>query len=336
MSRRGPLGRPVCTFTAITALCLIPVLSCAEPEEAIPPMGAPAQLTTPPADSPPAVPAVSVFTGLPTDTTAPVVAVKIDNAAPARPQSGLAAADLMYVEPVEGGISRFLAVYQSQLPEVVGPVRSVRESDLQLLANFGRPALAFSGEAPPLRPLIDMAPILDVSVEARPEAYFREWSRPSPHNLFADPAALRTGGEPARDIGFRFGPAPSGGEPMTETTVGYTATAIGLQWSAEQSRWLMTIDGAPLTDASGERPSAATVVLQRVQVRVTPIRDVTGAPSPFAVTVGSGEAVVLRDGKAFTGTWTRSDPQQATTFSLPGGAPLPFAPGPVWMVLIPA
>ena len=96
------------------------------------------------------------------------------------------------------------------------------------------------------------------------------------------------------------------------------------------------MDGAPFTTAAGERPGAATVVLQRVAVHDTNIRDAAGAPSPFAATVGQGDAVVLRDGLSFAGHWSRPAPNQGTTFTLPGGAPLPFAPGPVWVVLVPA
>ena len=74
-----------------------------------------------------------------------VLTVKIDNLAPARPQTGLAGAGIVYVLPVEGGLSRFLAVFSSHVPPVIGPVRSAREDDLELLRQFGRPAFAYSG-----------------------------------------------------------------------------------------------------------------------------------------------------------------------------------------------
>jgi hypothetical protein len=281
------------------------------------------------------LPPVSPFTGLPTDLGAPVLGVKIDNTAVARPQSGLALADLVYVEPVEGGLSRLLAVYQSQVPSVVGPVRSMRGSDLQLLANFGRPALAFSGAATEVGALVARAPVLDVSALARPADYHRDRRRPIPHNLYGDASLLRQGGAPPRDIGVRFGPPPPGGRPVPGIEVRYPATAIGVQWVPAEARWVISMDGAPLTSASGPRPGAATVVLQRVPVRDTAIRDVTGSPSPFAATVGTGEAVVLRDGLVFTGSWSRPAPDAITTFTLPGGSPLTFAPGPVWVVLVP-
>jgi len=281
-------------------------------------------------------PPVSPLTGLPTDLGAPVLCVKIDNAAVARPQSGLELADVVYVEPVEGGLSRLLAVYQSRIPPVVGPVRSSRASDVQLLANFGRPALAFSGAAAEVGALVARAPVLDVSALTRPGAYHRDWRRPMPHNLYGDARALRQGGTPPQDIGFRFGPAPPGGRPVPMTEVRYPATAIGVQWVPAEARWVISMDGAPLMSASGPRPSAATVVLQRVPVRDTGVRDAAGSPSPFAATAGAGDAVVLRDGLAFTGSWSRPAPDAVTTFTLPDGSPLTFAPGPVWVILVPA
>lgn len=285
--------------------------------------------------APPSPPPVSPFTGLPTDLGAPVLGVKVDNAAVARPQRGLEQADLVYVEPVEGGLSRLLAIYQSQVPPVVGPVRSTRASDVELLANFGRPALAFSGAAASVGALVAKAPVLDVSALARPGYYRRDRRRQIPHNLYGDANLLRRGGAAPRDIGFRFGPAPSGGRPVGTTGVTYSATAIGVQWLPAEARWVISMDGAPLTSASGSRPSAATVVLQRVVVRDAGVRDAAGSPSPFAATVGSGDAVVLRDGLAFNGSWSRPTLEAITTFTLPDGSPLTFAPGPVWVVLVP-
>ncbi|MGH4012958.1 MAG: DUF3048 domain-containing protein [Pseudonocardiaceae bacterium] len=338
MGRRGCGNQSGALTVLLVVLFPVLVLSCGDSSALVPvQQGAPATAPAPPTPpDPPAPPPVSSFTGLATDVNAPVLCVKIDNASVARPQSGLAQADVVYVEPVEGGLSRLLAVYQSQLPPVVGPVRSVRQSDLRLLAGFGRPALAFSGEAAALRPLIEQAPVLDVSAPVRPGAYHRDFTRFVPHNLFADPHQLREGGAPARDIGFRFGPPPPGGRPTPSTDVSYQATQIGVQWIPEEARWVVAMDGAPLTTAAGERPGAATVVLQRVAVHETDIRDAAGTPSPFAETVGDGEAVVLRDGQAFTGRWSRPTPAAGTTFTLPDGAPLTFAPGPVWVVLLPA
>ncbi|MGH3811200.1 MAG: DUF3048 domain-containing protein [Pseudonocardiaceae bacterium] len=337
MSRRGRVLRAlamVLLFATLSAGLLTRSGSTPPPSQAASSPSSPTP-SSPLPEPPPEPPPTSPFTGLPTDLGAPVLAVKIDNAAPARPHTGLALADLVYVEPVEGGISRLLAVYQSRFPPVVGPVRSTRLTDLQLLANFGRPALAFSGDAAEVGALLAQAPVLDVSEEKQPGSYRRDRKRRMPHNLYGDTNRLRRGGAPPRDIGFRFGPIPPGGRPVPAIHVRYRATSIGVQWVPAEARWVISMDGAPLTSASGPRPGAATVVLQRVAVRDTPIRDASGAPSPFAATVGAGSAVMLRDGLAFDGSWSRPAPDAITTFTLLDGSPLTFAPGPVWVVLVP-
>ena len=114
----------------------------------------------PPAGSPQTL--VSPFTGEPVSALGPVLAVKIDNLAPARPQTGLTGADIVYVLPVEGGLSRFLAVFSSHFPPVIGPVRSAREDDLELLRQFGRPAFAYSGAQPQLLPVVEKARTVDL------------------------------------------------------------------------------------------------------------------------------------------------------------------------------
>ncbi len=105
---------------------------------------------------------------------------------------------------------------------------------------------------------------------------------------------------------------------------------------ASEHRWVFGVDGAPLVATEGGRPGAATVVLQRVVVRDAAIRDAAGNPSPFAESVGTGATIVLRDGQAFDGTWSRPSQDAPTTFTRPDGAPLTFAPGPVWVLLLPA
>lgn len=283
-------------------------------------------------------PAMSPFTGLSGGVGNPVLAVKIDNAAQARPHTGLTQADLVYVEPVEGGLSRILAVFSSRIPDTVGPVRSARESDLELLRQFGRPALGFSGAAPELLPLIGQASVVSASPDQTPAAYFRGRG-PAPHNLFAHPAQLLAGAtdaSQAKDIGLRFGDAPPGGTPTQTQTVRYPAAQTTFDWSAGDGRWLVSMDGAPLMATEGGQVGAATVVIQYVPVHDSQLHDVKGNVSPFAETVGAGNALVLRDGQAYEARWSRPTPDGGTSFTLPSGQPMPFAPGPVWTMLTPA
>jgi hypothetical protein len=187
-----------------------------------------------------------------------VLAVKIDNLAPARPQTGLTGADLVYVIPVEGGLSRLLAVFSSHVPAVIGPVRSAREDDLELLRQFGRPAFAYSGAQPQLLPVVERARIADL-YDGRVRGYFRAPGRAAPHNLYARSSQLLAqapGASKARDIGFRFGPAPAGGRPVAAFSVSYPAASFTFRWPAGDGRWLVWMDGKPTRAAEGGQLSA--------------------------------------------------------------------------------
>ncbi|MFG3151850.1 DUF3048 domain-containing protein [Streptomyces sp. NPDC048219] len=264
----------------------------------------------------------------------PVLAVKVDNAPAARPQKGLDAADVVYVEPVEGGLSRFMAIYATRLPESVGPVRSARESDLELLRQFDRPALAFSGAQSKLLPLIDRAPLRPEPQDRAPDAYVRDDARPAPHNLYLRPDRLLPSppGATALTTGYRYGDAPEGGRAEPSRTVRYPAASFTFTWSPSTGRWLIAMDGGPVPAAGGGRPEPATVVVQHVKVRASAFRDFLGNNSPYVESVGSGEAEVLRDGRSYDVTWKRGAAEEGTVFTAEDGTPVNLAEGPVWVV----
>ncbi|NEY31832.1 DUF3048 domain-containing protein [Streptomyces sp. PRKS01-65] len=267
-------------------------------------------------------------------TAAPVLAVKIDNVPAARPQTGLGAADVVYAEPVEGGLSRLMAVYATRLPRSVGPVRSARESDLELLGQFHRPTLAFSGAQSKLLPLIGRAPLRAETPGRTPGAYVRDPGRPAPHNLYLDPGRLLAAapGADALTTGFRYGAAPDGGVAAPSRTVRYPAARFTFTWSARHAGWLVALDGTPAVTAEGGRLAPATVVVQYVTVRASAYRDFLGNATPYVETVGSGRAQVLRDGRAHEVRWERGSAAEGTRFTTAGGAPVRFARGQVWVV----
>ncbi|MEU7718793.1 DUF3048 domain-containing protein [Streptomyces tibetensis] len=260
--------------------------------------------------------------------------VKIDNAAAARPHTGVDAADVVYAEQVEGGMSRLMAVYATRLPEAVGPVRSARESDLELLRQFERPTLAFSGAQRKLLPLIDKAPLRAETPGNASDAYFRGSGRPAPHNLYLRPERIvpKPPGEAALTTGFHYGAAPAGGTATHSRTVRYPAARFTFTWSDSRDRWLVGMDGTAATTADGERMTAATVVVQNVRVRESSFRDFLGNNTPYTETVGSGTAQVLRDGRAWDVDWKREKATDGTAFTTGDGTPVNFAEGPVWVV----
>ncbi|WP_235968569.1 DUF3048 domain-containing protein [Streptomyces mesophilus] len=259
-----------------------------------------------------------------------VLAVKIDNVRPARPHTGLREAAVIHVERVEAGLTRLLAVYTGgRLPQAVGPVRSARETDLELLRQYGKPVLAFSGAQGKLLPLLDKAELYPRSPAEAPGAYYRSSSRPIPHNLYLRPSRL----DPApdkeaqpTDLGLRFGAAPPGGRATGEHSVRYPAARYAFTWSAARDRWRVSMDGT----RSNLTPS--TVVVQYGVIRDSRFRDRWGNVSPYTETVGRGDALVLRGGRAYEGRWSRESAEEATVYTDADGEPLLFADGQVWVV----
>src|SRR5580658_9741108 len=281
-------------------------------------------------------PLLDPFTGEPVKALRLVLAVKIDNIVYARPQTGLRSADIIYVIPVEGGLTRFMAVYSSHFPPVVGPVRSARQSDLDLLRQFGRPAFAWSGATPHLVPFIERSPIVDLYA-LRVGGYYRDQDRVAPYNLYANARQLiqeAKGASKARDIGFRFGALPAGGQPAASYSVKYPAASYTFRWSAKAGRWLTWIDGAPAMATEGGQLGGSTVIIQYTQIATSRFEEYGGRP-PYAKSVGSGKAVILRDGKEYTVHWSRPTLEGGTTYTLPDGQRMQFAPGQVWVVLAP-
>jgi Protein of unknown function (DUF3048) N-terminal domain/Protein of unknown function (DUF3048) C-terminal domain len=279
---------------------------------------------------------VSPFTGEPVKSLGPVLAVKIDNIVYARPQTGLTRADIVYVLPVEGGLSRFLAIFSSHLPSVIGPVRSAREDDLELLRQFGRPAFAFSGAQPQLLPVVERARIVDLYA-GLVAGYYRDYQRIAPYNLYAHTRKLLAQAKDAstaHSIGFTFGPAPAGGRAASSESVSYPAASFRFTWSAAKDRWLVWMDGARAASTEGPQLSAATVVIQHTVVRTSRFLE-RGVRPPYAETTGAGSALVLRNGTTYHARWSRPSAAGGTTFTTDSGQPMTFASGPVWIVLVP-
>jgi hypothetical protein len=217
----------------------------------------------------------------------------------------------------------------------VGPVRSAREDDLELLRQFGCPAFAYSGATPALLPYIQRAAKIVDLYAGTTSGYYRDVSLVAPHNLYVHTRQLLAqarAASKAHDIGFRFGPPPPGGKATRSASVSYPAASFRFTWSAARGRWLVSMDGTPAVTASGARLSAATVVIQHTTVRTSRFLEY-GSPPPYAESTGSGTALVLRDGKAWTMHWSRQAANGGTTFTTASGQPMTFGPGQVWIVL---
>jgi hypothetical protein len=346
-TRRHPrataTGASVVLAAAAGGLAALLLLSAAPPVSVAHPSLQPTKPSPSPASS---GGLVSPFTGEPVSELRPVLAVKIDNIVNARPQTGLQGADIVYVLPVEGGLSRFMAVFSSRLPPTIGPVRSSREDDLAILAQFGRPGFAYSGAAPHLLPFVERAPIVDLyaGLPAVAPAYYRSGLRVAPYNLYASSAALLAdarGASVAHDIGFRFGPVPASAHgaavPPAGYSAGYQASSFTFRWNARSGSWLVAMDGSPAMSVqpSGKQAQlgAPTIIIQHTVIRTSRFLEY-GKPPPYAESTGSGTAVILRGGKAYTVRWSRPSTSDGTTYTLPDGQRMTFAKGQVWVLLV--
>jgi hypothetical protein len=279
------------------------------------------------------------------------LAVKIDATRRGRPQTGLTQADVVFEEIVEGGLTRLLAVFQSQDPDTVGPVRSARSTDLFILAELGRPLFAWSGANPTFAAAVEAADILDVGMRATPDAYRRDPDRRAPYNLYAAPAGLREAAAARDDAAASTPPAPlfsycavdtplSG--PGVEVAAGFRtngagalSTEIEWSWDPDSASWTRRQDGTAHVDNDGQPVRAANVIVRITTYRDSGVRDSTGAVVPEAEAVGDGDAWLLSGGRALPGRWHKPSAEAATTYTDTTGAPLRLAPGPTWVEVLP-
>jgi hypothetical protein len=277
----------------------------------------------------------------------PALAIKVENLPEARPQAGLERADVVYEEPVEGGITRFIVVYQCQDAKRVGPVRSARLTDPDVLIQFGTSTLfGYAGGVPRVEKAVADRGLHDVNYDEqaaiKAQAYERDPDRSEPHNLYTSTGALyRAGhekdGKPAPVFSYRKKPpAGAASSPAHTVHLDWSSTSnVFWTWNPKRAVWLRSYDTGPAM-LEGDRQIAATnVVVQVVKVEDTGIVDVIGTPSPEAVTVGTGKAYVFRDGRVVEGTWKRPSVHALTRFFDSSGKRIPLAPGTTWVELLP-
>jgi hypothetical protein len=265
----------------------------------------------------------------------PALAVKVDNHPAARPQWSLSSADVIVEENVEY-LTRFIAIFHSRLPNLIGPIRSARTSDLSILAAFNRPVLAWSGGnrnvTAAVRGAASAGVLVTVSAMTNGRCYHRDNSRKSPHNLVLDPAcalaAAPSAGaaRPAWSFDDLYLPQ---GDATGSFVVRMDGVAVAWIWDAASGRYLRSQDGHPHVAADGVQISATNVVVMTVDYLPSPADE----RSPEAQSVGQGNVVVNRNGVAVTGTWSRVAATDPFAFVDTAGAPIPLASGTTFIEL---
>ena len=257
-------------------------------------------------------------------TPRPAMVVKIDNV-DAEPQSGLNQADIVYEEIVEGRATRFAAVFNSMESDPVGPIRSGRTQDINLLGNLNDPVFVWSGGNAGVTNALQ-ATGWTLLGQGTP-GFFRDGGRPAPHNLYANMTELwPQAGDSGEAVPiFEYG-AASGGTPVTFAEMLVGGYAVRWDWDAAQGLFLRSQLGSE-HEATDGQVSTNNVVVLVVPYGTSPFG------GPESQTVGTGVAVVYSDGRKIEGTWTRANPEDPWTLEA-GGQPILLAPGRTWVELV--
>jgi hypothetical protein len=300
--------------------------------------------TTPPPPPPPP-PVYWPLTGLESGEVAarPALAVKIENSVDARPQTGLNSADIVWEQVVEGGITRFVAVFHSEDADPIGPVRSVRSTDIALVTAIGG-VFAFAGGIPEFERQAKALPLTVVSESVSANGFKYPADKKRPYKTYTDTATLRSMAkdhdEPPPALfdfvgtGESFNPA--GVLPATSADVSYGRTAFKVEFDVASNTWKRSTDGRPHVVAGGGQLAFANVIIQRTSYRPTPFKDPAGSAVDEAVVVGSGDAVILSQGKQAPARWTKPSANAVTTYTDALGNPIKLAPGRTLIALPPA
>ena len=273
----------------------------------------------------------------------PVLAVKVENTPDAYPLAGLQSADVVYEELVEGGITRFMALYQCKDAKKVGPVRSARTTDPKVLVQYDPHAvIAYSGGQLAVVNDVERSGLVSFDESTGGDAFWRDDTRYEPHNLFLNTAKLRsksakqTAGEgpPRRVFPFDAAP-PTAGKHVSQVSMAFSSSVTATwSWDKGAGRWQRMYQDAPMTLDTGTPITAANVIIQQVVVTEGDLVDVLGYHSPEVTLSGSGKAWILRNGVMIAGTWTRPVMGAVTKFETKTGEIIPLAPGNTWVELV--
>ena len=293
---------------------------------------------------------IAPYRGTPAQPTLllqPRLALKVDNAPTALPQEGLQQADIVFEELVEGGLTRFLAIFHSEVPEFVGPIRSGRSSDIPLLMPFDGALFGWSGSNRAFRRLLDTVAIQDVGVYENPAQYWRNSDRVSPSNLWARSTHLLQQAEieqtPIEPLWPFEEPLEEPLDPSVKVggvQVNWGSAEVSFIWADDSQGWKRFQNGkehlAVTSGGDESQITAENVVIQFTKYVLTEEVDGNGVRIPLAqLSEGSGAAWILKNGSITEGRWNKPNITVHTQFLDKAGELIPMAPGATWVLLVP-
>jgi hypothetical protein len=271
----------------------------------------------------------------------PALVVKVENSIDARPQEGLDSADIVFEEMVEGGISRYVALFHSTIPYHIVPVRSIRPMDGPI-AGWTHGVMVYAGGQAPFE---ERAQADGLQLISGGEGLGRTDDRYAPHNLAANPEKLLT-----RADGDHLAAPPQFASfvtaDSTAQTVGAPAGTLSVTispiatpewaWDANAGAWMRWEDGDPAVVVDGTQLSATNVLALSVDVTMLDFTDAAGSHVPETIVVGSGSGVVMSGGASAPITWQKDSETAPWQFFDATGAPLKLLAGNTWVELVPA
>jgi Protein of unknown function (DUF3048) N-terminal domain/Protein of unknown function (DUF3048) C-terminal domain len=276
----------------------------------------------------------------------PALGVKIGNYPNDRPSAGLNQADVVFEEPVEGGITRLIAVFQCQSPALVGDLRSARQPDVGIMSQLSKPLFVHAGGIDPVIALLQAAPLTDENLlsGAAASAVIQQPGRSAPYSTFANTATLW-----ALDPADTTPPAPIftyAATPPAGSVAGSGGSAhipfsdtsdVTWTWNPAANNYLRSYGTGSDTLIDGSQSAANNVVIMTVQTSNGPwVENSEGGLEVQIPNTGSGPLVVLRNGAAITGTWNRTSLTQPPTLTATNGSPITLQPGNTWEELVPS
>jgi Protein of unknown function (DUF3048) N-terminal domain/Protein of unknown function (DUF3048) C-terminal domain len=279
----------------------------------------------------------------PDELKRPAISVKIENTEAARPQTNLDKADIVFEEEVEYGISRLIAIYQSQYPEDVGPIRSMRPMDQNVMGQFHGP-LVFSGAQ---RRFINAAAASGLTLIAQDVGsygFFRTKDRPSPHNLHGSVPEFRKQAKnskpPTQPWAFAYpadqASAQLDGKQASNLKLYFSPYAQPQwKWDAKKGLWMRYEREAPHKVASGKQLSATNVVMLEVTVRYTSATSVGMSVPETLVSGKSGKGYVATGDRYIPITWSKKGQFDPFIFKTKDGSEVVLAPGQTWVEMVP-
>ena len=271
----------------------------------------------------------------------PILAVKLDDTSSARPQIGIEDADVVYIEQVEGGLTRLAAIFSSVIPQYIGPIRSARISDIDILAQYGKVVFAYSGAQRAMLTVISNSNLWDYGAQRQsPTIYTRDANRPAPYDMVLRGDLLlekvKADGRDvaiSKSVGWSFGEAPAGGVAIDSVSLRWPASKYEATWSKAEKRWLLSNGGVANFAAGGKQLGPTTFVIQTIEMSDSIYRGSDGSYTPLSETVGTGTGYILREGRSFKANWSSPTSESGTTWTLADGSEIKFAAGSVWVAL---